>query len=193
MTAAKTQDDIPEPTPKVPDRVTLAWATVFALFVAASLLFLFILPAEYGIDPTGIGAITGIAKLHSSDNELHLHGTGGAIHKAEPMAPRNDTVTIVLGPEDDNEYKFHLLANQTMLYAWTATGPVNFDFHGEPERPSRPGEFASYEARQALNASGSFQAPFDGTHGWYFQNVGTQPVSITLHTWGYYTIVGLLA
>lgn len=29
-------------------------------------------------------------------------------------------------------------------------------------------------------------------HGWYFRNVGDEPVTITLQTWGYYEVVGLL-
>jgi hypothetical protein len=185
-------DDIPEPTPKVPDKATLAYATLFALFVAGSLLLLFILPAEYGVDPTGIGGAMGLTQLSHGGSELDLGDRLGTISKAEPAAPRNDTVTITLPGLQDNEYKFHLEANQSMLYSWSSTGPVNFDFHGEPDQPSRPGEFSSYESSQGLSRSGSFQSPFAGRQGWYFQNVGNEPVTITLHTWGYYDIVGLL-
>jgi hypothetical protein len=177
--------------PKVPDKTTLGLATLLAFFIAACVLMLFVLPAEYGLDPTGIGRATGVSKLYGSGNELNLGGAG-TIHQPEPAAPRNDTVTIRLDGLSDNEYKFHLEANQSMLYEWTSTGVVNFDFHGEPDDPSRPGEFASYEAKQGLNGSGSFQAPFTGRHGWYFQNVNNEPVTITLRTWGYYDVVGLL-
>jgi hypothetical protein len=33
---------------------------------------------------------------------------------------------------------------------------------------------------------GSFTAPFDGTHGWYFRNKGETPVTITVRTTGFY-------
>lgn len=185
-------DDVPEPTPKVPDKVTLGYATLFAVFVAGSLLLLFILPAEYGVDPTGIGGAMGLTALSQGGNELHFGDRLGTVHQAEPAAPRTDTVTIQLGGLGDKEYKLHLDANQSMLYSWTSTGVVTYDFHGDPDKPSRPGEFSSYEAKQGMNGAGSFQAPFAGRHGWYFQNVGNEPVTITLHTWGYYDVIGLL-
>lgn len=177
--------------PKVPDKTTLGFATLFAAFVAFCVLLLFILPAEYGIDPTRIGQVTGISKLYSSGNELDVGGAG-SVHRPETTAPRNDTITITLEGLEDNEFKLHMMANQSLVYRWTATGPVNYDFHGEPDNPSRPGEFASYEAKQGSEAAGSFTAPFDGRQGWYFQNVGQEPVTITLQTWGYYDVVGLL-
>lgn len=177
--------------PKVPDKVTLGLAALFAAFVAFCVLLLFILPAEYGIDPTRVGQLTGIGKLYSSGHELELGGTG-SIHHPELTAPRNDTFTITLDGLQDNEFKLHMMANQSIVYRWTSTGPVNYDFHGDPDNPSRPGEFASYEAKQGSAGSGSFTAPFDGRHGWYFQNVGPDPVTITLQTWGYYDVIGLL-
>ncbi|MFA5943522.1 MAG: hypothetical protein WC876_03540 [Candidatus Thermoplasmatota archaeon] len=186
------QDDIPEPTPKIPDKVTLGYATLFSVFVAGSLLLLFILPAEYGFDPTGIGGAMGLTALSRGGAELDLGDRLGAVSKIEPAAPRNDTITINLAGLADNEYKLHLEGNQSMLYSWTSTAIVNFDFHGDPDKPSRPGEFSSYEASQGTSRSGSFQAPFSGRHGWYVQNVGNEPVTITLQTWGYYDVVGFL-
>lgn len=177
--------------PKVPDKATLGFATLFAAFVAACVLLLFVLPAEYGIDPTRVGRLTGISQLAEPDNELGLQGAG-SVHRPEPAAPRNDTFTITLGGLQDNEFKLHLLADQGLVYHWTATGPVDHDLHGEPDEPSRPGEFASYEQGQDDEAAGSFTAPFDGRHGWHFRNVGNEPVTITLRTWGYYDVVGLL-
>jgi hypothetical protein len=177
--------------PKVPDKVTLGFATLFAAFVAGCVLLLFVLPAEYGIDPTNFGRLTGISQLSQGGNEIELAGAG-SVHRGETVAPRNDTFTITLDGLADNEFKLHMLANQSIVYRWVATGPVNFDFHGEPDNPSRPGEFASYDKGQASEGAGSFTAPFQGRQGWYYQNVGDGPVTITLQTWGYYDVVGLL-
>ena len=119
--------------------------------------------------------------------DRHRHA---AAAPPEPAGPRNDTVVLTLDRlGSDLEYKFHLAANQTFLYSWTATGLVEFDFHGEPDRPSRPGEFSSYEAKQGLNGSGSFQAPFDGRHGWYFRNYEEGAVTVTLRTWGMASVI----
>lgn len=178
--------------PKLPDKETLGIAALFAAFVAACVLLLFVLPAEYGLDPTGVGRLTGISNLYSSDAELDLGRSAGSVHRAEAAAPRNGTFTITLDGLQDNEFKLHMLANQSIVYSWTSTGPVDYDFHGEPDNPSRPGEFASYEAKQGSEGSGSFTAPFTGRQGWYYQNVGTEPVTITLQAWGYYEVVGLV-
>lgn len=187
-----TEPAIP-PKAQARDRTDLGFAAVIALGVAAVLLVLVVLPAEYGIDPTGFGRVTGISALSGDGSDVHVGDRLATVNKAEPAAPRNDTVTLTLaGLGDDLEYKFHLDANQTMLYSWRADGIVEFDFHGDPDDPSRPGEFSSYEAGQGLDRSGSFQAPFDGRHGWYFRNIGNGPVTITLQTWGYYDLVGRL-
>lgn len=178
--------------PKVPDKATLGLATLFAAFVAGVVLLLFVLPAEYGIDPTNVGRITGIARLSEASSGLDLGDVAGAVHHEEPGPPRNDTFTFTLGGLADNEFKLHLDANQTIVYTWTATGPVDFDFHGDPDEPRQPGEFASYDAGQGTTGSGGFQAPFAGRHGWYFRNVGDEPVTVTLQAWGYYDVVGLL-
>jgi hypothetical protein len=172
------------------DRTDLAFAGLIAVGLAGVLLVTVVLPAEYGIDPTGFGRLTGIDDL--SEGGGSDVGRSGVVSRVEDGPPRNHTFSFELAGLQDDEYKLHMLANQSILYTWTSTGPVNFDFHGDPDRPSRPGEFSSYEDAQDDSRSGSFQAPFDGRHGWYFQNVGGQPVTITLEVWGYYDVIGLL-
>lgn len=49
--------------PPPPPARTLAIATLAALGIALLVLLLFVLPAEYGVDPTGVGAATGISQL----------------------------------------------------------------------------------------------------------------------------------
>jgi hypothetical protein len=166
----------------------LGIATLFALFIAFVVLLLFVLPAEYGIDPTNFGRITGIGRLSEGGGEFQV-AHNGTVHRLEPAAPRNDTVVLTLtGVGDFLEFKFHLEANQTMLYIWTSNAPVDFDFHGEPDADRST--FSSYDASQGNGRSGSFQAPFTGRHGWFFQNPGDATVTITLQTWGYYDVVG---
>lgn len=177
--------------PDAPDKATLGYATLFAAFLAFCVLLLFVLPAEHGIDPTRFGEVTGIGRLHDAGDGRDVGGTG-SVHRPEAGAPRNDTFTFTLDGLRDTEFKLHALANQSFVYHWTATGLVDYDFHGEPDQPDEPGDFASYEARQGTSASGSFTAPFDGRHGWYFQNVWDEPVTITIQVWGYYEVVGLV-
>ena len=51
------------PTPPVHDRKKLAKATAVAAVVALVVLVVAVLPAEYGVDPTGIGRALGFARL----------------------------------------------------------------------------------------------------------------------------------
>ena len=38
---------------------------------------------------------------------------------------------------------------------------------------------------------GSYTAPFDGVHGWYWENLTDSPVTITLRTAGFYADAAL--
>ena len=51
------------PTAAPPSRKKLLWGLAGAAGVAAVALVVFILPAEYGIDPTGAGSALGLTKL----------------------------------------------------------------------------------------------------------------------------------
>ena len=66
-----------------------------------------------------------------------------------------------------------------MVYSWTATGPVIYDFHSEPEG-APPGYAESFDKAQAPAANGTYTAPFSGIHGWFWENPGTKLVTITL-------------
>lgn len=173
-------------------RKELGLASLAAVAVGLALLVTVVLPAEYGIDPTRMGRLLGLTDLADGGEAVDLGNFTSSIHRREDGPPRNDTFTFQIPGLFDKEYKLHLLANQSLLYTWSASTFVDYDFHGDPDHPSRPGEFASYETGYARGASGSFQAPFDGRHGWYFDNPSPDPVTITITTWGYYEVVGLL-
>lgn len=56
--------------PPMTDRRRLVVATLGALLVAAAVLVLFVLPAEYGIDPTGVGTAIGLNILDAPPPEV---------------------------------------------------------------------------------------------------------------------------
>lgn len=58
-----------------PRRRRLLGATLGAFLVAILLLVLFILPAEYGFDPTGVGRLTGVARLNAPGAPSGGNGT----------------------------------------------------------------------------------------------------------------------
>ena len=55
----------------LPSTKQLLKSTALAAAVAATLLITCILPAEYGIDPTGIGQAIGLKKMGEIKQQLH--------------------------------------------------------------------------------------------------------------------------
>lgn len=56
---------------ELPTTRTLLRSTFIAALVAVALVFTTILPAEYGIDPTGIGRVTGLTEMGEIKVQLH--------------------------------------------------------------------------------------------------------------------------
>ena len=73
-----------------------------------------------------------------------------------------------------------------MLFSWKATGPLSYNFHSAPEG-SPPGYAESFDAQESDQAHGSYAAPYEGVHGWYWENQSAEEVSISLHTAGFYS------
>ncbi|MEN8261428.1 MAG: hypothetical protein ABFS02_12755, partial [Pseudomonadota bacterium] len=53
------------------------------------------------------------------------------------------------------------------------------------------GYFKSYKEHTDRRSSGSLKAPFEGSHGWYWENRGRHPAIIALSTSGDYEVIGL--
>jgi hypothetical protein len=152
-------------------------ATAGAAFAAVVILVTAVLPAEYGLDPLGTGRLLGLTDLAA--------GTGGAI-KRQDAAYKTNTATFELGPYEFVEFKYRLEQGASMIYSWTATGPVIYDFHSEPD--GAPAGYAeSFDKAQTPEAHGSYTAPFSGIHGWFWENPGSKLVTISLTTAGFYT------
>lgn len=178
-----------EPSQQIPliaSRATIFGATAAALVAAIIILVIAVLPAEYGIDPTGLGSKAGFTSLFAEKNTQTTART-----RQEPERFQHNTVEILLGPKQGLEYKFILNQGAMLLYSWSATTSLEYEFHGERLNDAS-GAFQSYEKKSSGSANGSFTAPFEGTHGWYWKNPTVYPVTVKLTTAGYYTIKGIL-
>jgi hypothetical protein len=188
----------------LPSSSTLLKGTAVALVAAAVLLACVVLPAEYGIDPTGLGARLGLTALGTAtdvaeEKRVEVAEALTDESAAEPAvsvfdalwkadAPfRTDEMSLTLQPNEGAEIKALMRIGDRMMFSWVAEGgAVNFDMHGE-ELNAGKDEFTSYwKGRGAANGSGAFQAPFAGTHGWYWRNRGSEPVTVRVKTSGYY-------
>ena len=178
----------------LPSTGQLLRATVIAIAVAAVLLVTVVLPAEYGIDPTGLGGRLGLTSLSSAAPPPPASAPAEpTVAAAEPLALvkrtdafRSDEMSLTLLPGKGAEIKATMGAGDSYVFSWTTDGgPVNFDMHGE--RPNAGDEFTSYwKDKQQTSGHGSFVAPFAGSHGWYWANRGGAPVTVTVKTSGFY-------
>ena len=176
----------------------VALATAAAMFVAGVLLVAAVLPAEYGVDPLGTGRLFGLTRIAQAAAPSTAANTAsaGAEQELEPVRPganvaqdvpyRRDVVTFNLGPFEGLEYKYKMQKGGGMVYSWKSTGKVRYDFHGEPEGAAK-GYAESYEMGEKLAAGGAFFAPTSGIHGWFWENLTTDDITVTVTSAGFYS------
>jgi hypothetical protein len=174
---------------------TLVKAFILALVLAALALVLVVLPAEYGIDPTGVGKALGFSQLNTASNEATVPKVTPLANPAEAAGDNaldfaTDEVTITVPAGKGLEYKFYLKQHANLTYHWQASGLLYFDFHGEPEGDTT-GYFESFTIATADEMKGSLTTPFAGSHGWYWKNSTNEAINITLNTQGHYKVIGL--
>lgn len=181
-----------------PSLARLATTTAIAVVVAGVLLVTVVLPAEYGLDPLGTGRWLGLTDIAAPPVAIveTVRAEGAPLRPVQrgpvgeyPSDFAFDVFELELEPYEYVEYKYRLEQGATMLYAWTASGPVDHDFHGDREGGANadgPAE-VSYDKDTRRQASGSFTAPFTGIHGWFWENSGSDRVTIRLTSSGFYT------
>lgn len=158
-----------------PSARSIGWATVAALLLAVLIVVGVVLPAEYGIDPIGTGGAFGLLGLS------RVQPIG-----AEDAQYKTDVLELELAPTEWAESTYRLDEGSAMLFSWESTGPVSFNFHSAPDG-APPGYAESFDAQETAQANGAYTAPFTGIHGWYWENLGSDYVTIRLTTAGFYS------
>jgi hypothetical protein len=179
--------------PAAPSTRTLAVTTAAAIAAAAVILVTIVLPAEYNVDPLGTGRALGLTRLSAPAAPDPVPVPAGQKLVPVQQGPaavyhagfKTNTVRLELGPYDFVEYKYHLEKGAAMVYSWKGTAALIHEFHGEADGTTETP--ISYEKKDLGEQSGAFTAPFSGIHGWYWENPGGSPITITLTTAGYYT------
>ncbi len=196
---------------EMPSGRSLLRSTAIAVAVAGVLLLTCVLPAEYGVDPTGVGRVLGLTQMgevklalaeEAASNaaaEASADSVIAASESAVPPAPaesgqavaapvlRVDTTLVTLLPNKGGEIKLVMPGGSRAAYRWSVTGGVvNFDMHGDSTNAPKDW-FVSYRKGQRAAAdSGELVAGFTGNHGWYWRNRGTREVLVQLITTGSY-------
>lgn len=195
-------------------------SVVIAFVIAVVVLVTAVLPAEYNIDPLGIGKLFGFSKLYIADDILETDqsdsqtvrldfkklkieklGSPNTVPKpieANNPAPtsqysvKNDTILVTIPAGKGIEYKFKVLKYGSVKYEWATNDNtiVYIDFHGEvkQDKPTKNVFYESYTLVYANNMAGTFTAPFEGKHGWYFRNDTKELITVSIRLKGEYEL-----
>ena len=191
---------------ELPSSAQLLRSTIIAAISAVVILVTVVLPAEYGIDPTGAGRVLGLTEMGEIKRELAeeeerdraIHGGTDKssslldavfslfVSTAHAQEAWRDEVTFTLAPGASAEIKLIMEAGMTAEYTWVATGGrINFDLHAHGD-----GQSIDYDrGRGATSGEGSIKAPFAGEHGWFWRNRDKADVTVTLQLGGDYSEV----
>jgi hypothetical protein len=187
---------------ELPSSAQLIRSTIIALVAAVVILVTIVLPAEYGIDPIGAGRAMGLTEMGEIKSELAREAEED--HKEPAQADKSsmldgliglfvgtahaqerwrDEVTFTLAPGDYTEIKLVMTEGNSAEYEWIAEGGrINYDLHAHGG-----GKSVDYEkGRGKTSGSGSFEASFDGDHGWFWRNRDKAEVTVTLKLRGEY-------
>ncbi len=191
----------------LPSTARLLKSTALAAVAAVAILVTVVLPAEYGIDPTGAGGVLGLTEMGDIksqlaeeaelDHQTSLPSTESSTpiinallglfintaHAQDTEQPWTDEVTFTLEPGEGIEYKLVMQQDAEAQFLWSASGGrVNFDLHGDGD-----GQNISYEkGRGTTGEQGVLKAKFTGNHGWFWRNRDKQAVTVTLQVRGDY-------
>ncbi|MDX5445066.1 MAG: transmembrane anchor protein [Zoogloeaceae bacterium] len=201
---------------ELPGAGRLLRSTLVAALVAAVLLVTAVLPAEYGIDPTGVGRMLGLTQMGEIKTQLAQEAAAEAeppgaaaesgapapaveaaapeeapaaapAAEAEPANVRSDTVSFKLAPNAAAEIKLVMKERARVEYEWSsAGGAVNYDTHGDPFGAPRDFYHGYGKGRNQPSDAGTLEAAFDGKHGWFWRNRSGKEVTITLKVRGDY-------
>lgn len=200
-------NSITPPPAELPTSRQLLRSTLLAAIAAAVLLVAVVLPAEYGIDPTGVGRVLRLTEMGEIKKQLAAEAEAdaqaaplaqapaSAAPTAAPQAPApaveaaqatpwRDEMRVKLTPGEGAEIKLRMQAGDKAEYHWVVEGGmVNFDTHGDGG-----GRSISYEkGRGVPQDEGELLAAFTGNHGWYWRNRGQADVTLILRTRGTYS------
>lgn len=178
---------------ELPSTSTLIKSTIIAIGVAAVILVTTVLPAEYGIDPTGVGNLFGLKKMGEIKVSLSEKANTDI---SEPVTKtvsdiefnpsnyisQNGEITISFKPNEGRELKVSMRKGDKINYNWKTNGEaIYFAAHTDSGEPHDYGEGTKQSDKGVLEAF------CDGRHGWWYKNRTSKEVILTLQVDGKYS------
>jgi hypothetical protein len=200
--------NIPSDT-ELPSTEKLIKSTVMAALIAIVLLLVAVLPAEYGVDPTGVGEALGLRRMGEIKDSLAQEAAAARIKEvttnSKPLASSSEAreaasapeavksestlsheMKVDLAPNEGTEIKVVMEKGRKVRYKWWSdAGRANFDMHGDSKKLKI--SYHNYSKGSEQRSEGVIEAAFAGSHGWFWRNRTPTAMSITLQTSGEYT------
>ncbi|MEN4982292.1 transmembrane anchor protein [Acinetobacter modestus] len=189
---------------ELPSSRKLIKSTAIAAVSAVVVLVTCVMPAEYAIDPTGIGKVLGLTKMGEIKQSLAQESVNGlnaqqVVNSVEEMsvetptqmaidtvqmtmpAINKESISIELKPGQATEVKLTMPQSASVNFDWKAVGGgLNYDTHGDPVNAPK-GFYHGYgKGKNETTQQGVLKAAFDGKHGWFWRNRTENPVTVTL-------------
>lgn len=189
---------------ELPSSKKLIKSTAIAAVSAVIVLVTCVMPAEYAIDPTGMGKVLGLKKMGEIKQSLTEESENGinaaqAVNSVEQISVETSTqtatdnaqmimpainkesISIELKPGQATEVKLTMPQSASVNFDWKAVGGgLNYDTHGDPVNAPK-GFYHGYgKGKNETTQQGVLKAAFDGKHGWFWRNRTENPVTVTL-------------
>ena len=189
---------------ELPSSRKLIKSTAIAAVSAVVVLVTCVMPAEYAIDPTGMGKVLGLTKMgeikqslaEESENGINALQTVNSVEQisvetsaqmvaktAQMIMPEinKESISVELKPGQATEVKLTMPQSASVNFDWKAVGGgLNYDTHGDPVNAPK-GFYHGYDkGKNETTQQGVLKAAFDGKHGWFWRNRTENPVTVTL-------------
>lgn len=202
---------------ELPSSKQLLRSTILAAVSAVVILVAVVLPAEYGIDPTGIGRVLRMTEMGEIKQQLAAEAAADAaaapaaparadgaagMATANAAQPSSPAPAPVAPAAPKIEWRDELPVTLTpgegteikLMMAQGAKAQYSWVVEGGQvnfdTHGDAPGKSISYEKGRGVAADeGVLEAAFTGNHGWYWRNRGNANVKVTLRTRGDYTAI----
>ncbi|MDZ4762003.1 MAG: transmembrane anchor protein [Alphaproteobacteria bacterium] len=205
---------------ELPSTGQLLKSTGIAAVVASGLLVLVVLPAEYGVDPTGAGSLLGLTEMGRI--KMSLAAEAEALAEAETAAetatiasdkaidvkPPAATTSPIAVPSQqpagtvaseettitlspDESYEIKLVMETGAKATYLwFTDGDKVNFDMHGDGPGI--DYHHYGKGSAERAQGELTAAFTGNHGWFWRNRTDGDLKVTLRTSGDYSDVKVI-
>jgi hypothetical protein len=193
-------------------------SAVLTVIIGALIVVVAVLPAEKGVDPTGIGRMLGLTQMGELKQELAAElaydneilerarladsadaAEAAAMEKDSASSPafardpstQSDISTITVPANGSFEFMLPMQTGARVRYSWSTAGPpLDYAVMGDSTAAGTASALVYSRGFGKSSKIGVIVAEFDGRHGWYWRNTTDSAVTLTLQTSGDYAARG---